>query len=249
MLVTRESGVSGTAIVSTIALDHVLITLVHGLAATALGFLLPLPETLERYRLLALGTLIALGVAMALVLRVPHRAEVEQRRAGTVRRHVREFAATMKHVMTGRRLAISLPLLALYWCLGLTAIHCAAHALDVPISIGVSTAAFLAVSAGGMVQSTPGNIGVTQMAYAGTAHLLGVPVDQAVGVALLYQAVQTVPVLLVAIPVLGASLRSYGGDALTEPAELRASRATAGVQLQPRQSGAAPRPPRRSPPS
>jgi hypothetical protein len=58
------------------------------------------------------------------------------------------------------------------------------------------------VSAGGSVRATPANIGVTQLVYAGTATMLGLPAQGAVAVALLLQAVQTVPVVLAAVALL-----------------------------------------------
>jgi uncharacterized membrane protein YbhN (UPF0104 family) len=59
----------------------------------------------------------------------------------------------------------------------------------------------LLVNVGFLARATPGNVGFFQFVYAATAQALGLSTDAAVGVALLLQVVQNVPVT-----VLGAAL-------------------------------------------
>jgi uncharacterized membrane protein YbhN (UPF0104 family) len=105
----------------------------------------------------------------------------------------RSFA---RHATARRALAVLL-LVALTWALQLVSYHLTALALGLPIALAGSLVALVAVNAGISVSVTPGNVGVVQLVYASTAHALGLPLHDAVGVALVLQAVQTLPVLLV----------------------------------------------------
>jgi uncharacterized membrane protein YbhN (UPF0104 family) len=62
------------------------------------------------------------------------------------------------------------------------------------LSLVGTVAALLAVNLGFAVRATPGNIGVFQMVYAVTAVAFGMDKDAAIGVGLLIQAQQILPV-------------------------------------------------------
>ena len=63
------------------------------------------------------------------------------------------------------------------------------------------------------VRATPGNVGVFQLVYAVTAHTLGLSKDAAVGVALLLQTIQNVPVTVLGAILAPDLLLRRGADA------------------------------------
>ena len=89
---------------------------------------------------------------------------------------------------------VALVLTVINWGAQVASYHLTAVAAHFPITVGGSITELLAVNVGFLVRATPGNVGVFQALYALTAQALGLSKDAAVGVALLLQTVQNVPV-------------------------------------------------------
>ena len=109
----------------------------------------------------------------------------------------------MRELLTPRRTAAVLGWAVAHWVLQFVAIAAAAQALGFPMPVSGSLLALLGMSASGSVRATPGNIGVNQLIYVGTAESLGLPGAGALAVALVMQVVQTVPVLAAAVLMAG----------------------------------------------
>ena len=166
-------------------------------------WMLQLPEPLARWRIPAAAALTLGTVAFVVIaLRSPRGAVVAEspRRRGLVGRllHylrcVREDAAL---VASPARLGAGFLLSLAAWALQVATYHLAARALQLPIPIGASIAAQLAVGASFLVRATPGNVGVFQMIYALALAPFGVAEGPAVAAALLIQTLQVVPTVAI----------------------------------------------------
>ncbi|HYV95850.1 MAG TPA: lysylphosphatidylglycerol synthase transmembrane domain-containing protein [Gemmatimonadaceae bacterium] len=206
-LVTRRTGIRVADVLATIAVERLLVTAVHVLMSLVIGFAVPLPPDLARWRVWILAGLVATaGLLGMLVRRSPPGAP----QPGRIKQALQRFGSAIRAVSSARRLLVAGSLALIWWVCNAAVFHCAALAVGLPISPGASAIAFMMVSAGSIAHATPGNVGIVQVAYASTAHALGLPTDQAIGVALLAQAVQSVPVMIAALPILPELLAARG---------------------------------------
>jgi len=182
LMVVNGSAVAGAAAVATVVAERVALIAGYVVIAIAGSGFIELPDAAARrlrfavWALLGIGTLAAMGVVVA--TRVTARA--------------RQLVA----VVRATPMAVCTLLVAATWILQFATYHLTALALRFPAPLSGSLAALVLVSAGTTVGITPGNTGVMQVAYAAGMRISGLPVDAAVGVAVVLQAVQTVPVLL-----------------------------------------------------
>ena len=182
VMAVNGSAVDGAAAVATVVAERVALISGYLVVAVAGSWFVELPDAVARrlrfavWALLGIGTLVAVGVVVA--ARVTARA--------------RQLVA----VVRATPLAACILLVAATWGLQFATYHLTALALEFPTPLSGSLAALVLVNAGTTVGITPGNTGVMQVAYAAGMRMSGLPVDAAVGVAVVLQAVQTLPVLL-----------------------------------------------------
>jgi uncharacterized protein (TIRG00374 family) len=205
VLVTRSSEASGTGVVAALALERLFDFIGYVLVLIGAAFLLPLPESVARWRPEAVAMLGAIVVVLiALLSHAPHApppTEVITGAVARMRAGFERFIERLAHIVTVRRMGAALVLTVVNWATQIASYHLTAIAAHFPISLAGSITAMLLVNVGFLVRATPGNVGVFQLVYAATAQAMGLSSDAAVGVALLLQIVQNVPVT-----VLGAAL-------------------------------------------
>ena len=205
VLVTRSSEASGTGVVAALALERLFDFIGYVLVLIGAAFLLPLPESVARWRPEAVAMLGAIVVVLiALLSHAPHApppTEVITGAVARMRAGFERFIERLAHIVTVRRMGAALVLTVVNWATQIASYHLTAIAAHFPISLAGSITAMLLVNVGFLVRATPGNVGVFQLVYAATAQAMGLSSDAAVGVALLLQIVQNGPVT-----VLGAAL-------------------------------------------
>lgn len=201
LLVMRRTGASAAAVTATVVLERLAVSTGFVAVLVAAGILLPLPEDLARWRV---PGMLMLCVGALVLIRLARESDVGQAHAGNLsqgafRRGMQVFRSSVRQAASGSRASVIVGLTAINWIGQLITFHCTAKAVGLPISVGGSVIAMLAVTASGSVRATPGNAGVTQLAYVAIAEMLGLSPQAALGVALLLQAIQTVPVAVAAL--------------------------------------------------
>jgi uncharacterized protein (TIRG00374 family) len=204
MYVARLSGVSSASVLSALALERT----VEGVG---LGVLLLLaiaefgiPPNATLWRAAAL-ILVPAGIAAVIIVwraraargdSAPSSAPVPHWRA-----YLARFGSALGTAASGQRLLVALALVLAAWAMQLATYFLTAAALGLETTPMQTLALLLAANVGSLVRATPGSIGVFQVAYVVTAVALGLPRDVATATALVLQALQIIPVLL-----LGAAL-------------------------------------------
>ena len=224
LLVARRANVSGATVLATVALDRLVEFLSCAALIVVAPLVVPLPAALARWRVP--GT-IALVAVLALVGLLARRAAVMARQPfvnadavptgrGRLRRFVQRFSAAMTGLPTPGRVAPALALSLVSWAGQAAVYHLTARAVGLPATLVASTAAMLAVNVSFLVQLTPGNVGIFQLIYALVMAAYGVSHHAAVGAALAIQALQIVPVTVVAL-LLAPELALRPGAAARQP--------------------------------
>lgn len=217
VFVTRFSGVRSSAVLAALALERLFDFIGYVGLVIGAAFLLPMPEEVERWRNAAVGLLIAIVLLLAVLLRgAPERGAEGVAAMGLVARGraaLGRFVASLTHIATAPRLTAALGLTAVNWGAQIASYHLSARAAHFPISLTGSIATLITVNVGFLVRATPGNVGVFQLVYAVTAHTLGLSKDAAVGVALLLQTIQNVPVTVLGAILAPDLLLRRGADA------------------------------------
>ena len=208
VFVTRSSGVSASRVLATAALDRLfdpigfVILLAAGLA------MFDLPPLFSPLRWPALIAIVIIAVGLVWVARTAPEMEVEhipERRAtprgwrARSRAWLREFGGSMRELATGSRMIPILLLTVIAWLGQLATFAYAARAARIHLPIQGSLATLLAVNVSLVVRATPGNVGFFQFAYALAAAPFGVQEANAVGVAVLIQALQIIPTTLIGV--------------------------------------------------
>jgi len=209
LFVARASRAPLSGVLAALALERLFDFIGYVMLLIAAAFLLPLPRELARWRLPAVGALVLIGAALALLVwRGPRvRAPAPASTAAVATWRARAVAAlgrftdALHSIVSGPRLGAALALTVVNWGTQIACYHVTARAAHFPITLGGSIAALLAANVGFLVRVTPGNVGLFQVVYSLAAQALGLSRDAAVGVAVLLQAVQNIPVTL-----LGAAL-------------------------------------------
>jgi glycosyltransferase 2 family protein len=155
------------------------------------SWLLPgLPEWVG-YAMLVCGSLV-FGVLIALVLAVRH-VELRERSSWFAR-----LIAGMHVVRDPKRMALAIVTLVLTWTADLIAVTLVLHAVGIEIPISGAMFILFTFNLAVAVPSTPGQIGTLQVGALAATSILGIPEEPALAFALLYQAMQLVPLLMVA---------------------------------------------------
>ena len=197
LLVSKASGVAAARVISALALERALDAVSYLALLVGAAMLLHLPESIGRWRV---GASVALGCAIAalLWLGATSRTGTQAPVAGhSVRSRVASalsrFAESMSEMASPTRLLLAMVLSVGAWALQLATYHAVALAAHLPISIGGSAAAMLAVGVSFLLRATPGNVGIFQVIYAMTVTSFGAERPAAVATAVLIQAVQIIP--------------------------------------------------------
>lgn len=210
IFVTRATGSSSAKILASLALERLFDVAVFVVVLACAAFLLPLPFDVTAWRLPATLGLIALTALTVYLIRRPE-AKPAERATETVtaavapslfqraRDYGKRFLSGVATLSTGPRFAGAMGLSILAWLGQIACYHVSALAAHFPIPLWGTIASFLAVNLGLAIRATPGNVGFFQLMYAVTAVSFGLRRDDAVGVALLIQALQTIPITLVGI--------------------------------------------------
>jgi len=208
VFVTRTSGVPAARVLATAALDRLfdpigfIVMLAVGLAV------FNLPAEFEALRWPVLVALIAITVALVWLARTAPDAEAEhvpERRAkargwrARALAWLREFGGSMRELATGPRMVPLLLLTIIAWLGQLATFVYAARAAHIHLPVQGSLAALLAVNVSLIVRATPGNVGFFQFAYALATAPFGTIEANAVGVAVLIQALQIIPTTLIGV--------------------------------------------------
>ena len=210
LVVVKESQHRIAQVIATVVFEHAMVSAIYLALLAAAGALLPMPEALARWRLGALLALAALGCVLLFLGRDRGTVRSERGRSfgplGQLTRGVGAFLGTLRSLAAGGAIGSGLSLAAAHWALQLLAFFATTAALGNSMPAAAIVIAFLAVSASGSVRLTPGNVGVTQVVFAGAAGMYGVPLQDAVAVAMLWQIVQTAPTVIVALALAPRSL-------------------------------------------
>jgi conserved hypothetical protein len=200
LIVARASHVAASRVTSALALERALDAISYLTLLVSAAFTLELPETLHRWRMIAVGVLICCLVAMLALAATSQVREHVRANVATpwerVRSAVHTFGAGVIETATPMRLVLALLLSFGAWALQVATYHTIALATHLPLSLSGSVAAMLAIGISFLFRGTPGNVGIFQVIYAMTAGTFGVERSAAVATALLIQVMQIVPTLM-----------------------------------------------------
>ncbi len=210
VFVTRATGSSSAKILASLAVERLFDVAVYVLVLAVAAFLLPLPFDVTAWRLPAAAGLVVMCVLGVYLIRRPESKPQQEATVAVasadaptvlqrVRSYVSRFMSGVSTLSTGPRFAGAMALSLLAWAGQIACYHVAAIAAHFPIPLWGTVAAFLAVNMALVIRATPGNVGFFQLMYAVTAVSFGLKRDEAVGVALLIQALQTIPITLLGI--------------------------------------------------
>lgn len=203
ILVARAARVPSANALATLALERLFEIVGFVILLAAAVIFLALPPTLESTRPFALVALALVVGLLVYLVRHPEKADVALAPgAGAwhrVRAYGRRFTRTLTAISTTPRFVASLAITLAVWALQVASYQLTAIAAGFPISLVGTVAAVLAVNVGFAVRATPGNVGVFQVVYAVTAAAFGMDKDQAIGVALLIQMQQILPVTVLGL--------------------------------------------------
>jgi uncharacterized protein (TIRG00374 family) len=201
VFVTRSSGAPASAVLAALAVERLFDFVGYLVLVIVAAFALTMPPQVQRWREAAVGVLAAVVILFIVLLRRAPAplatAAVPTSLLGRVRHHISRFVASLFHMVTLPRLGVALLLTAVNWGTQIISYHLTAEAAHFPITLTGSIATVITSNVGFVVRATPGNVGVFQAIYALTAVALGLSKDAAVGVALLLQAIQNVPVTVI----------------------------------------------------
>jgi uncharacterized membrane protein YbhN (UPF0104 family) len=213
VIVARASGVSSARVLAALAVERALDAVSYLVLLGGAAWLLPLPAHIARWRsagavvlLAATVALAALGVAARRAQRAPPAFSPP-----AVPSYLRRFARGVTEVGSAPRIGLALVISLAAWALQVATYHLTVAAVHLPLPVAGSVAAMLAVGISFLVRATPGNVGVFQAVYALTVRSFGVGESAAVAAALLIQAVQVLPTLILG----GLALYPFGGTAVS----------------------------------
>ena len=222
MLVARSANVPSEKVLATLALERLFEFAGYVVMFLVAVSVVRLPPALDDMRPLAFAAAAALLAALAYLARHGRRMEPPLLARSSVGHRAanygRGFLRALTDVSTARRFAGAMTLSVVVWALQILTYQLTAHAARFDIPVTGTIACILAVNLGFAIRATPGNVGVFQAIYGVTAAGFGMDADVAVGVALLIQAQQILPITvigLLAAPdvarISGASPSAAGG--------------------------------------
>jgi uncharacterized membrane protein YbhN (UPF0104 family) len=205
VLVRRGSGVPLPTVLATVVLERTFDLLGYLVLVVAFAWL-PIPAELRRWRWVAAALACALAVGLVVLGRGRPRAPLgpldgdsPAAVVGRLRAALGRFLETLRRLSSVRRAAAALSLSLLAWSAQLWTYDLAARAAGAPLPLTGDVATLLAANLGVALRATPGSLGVFQLAYASTAVRFGASREAAVAASILLQALQILPVTLVAL--------------------------------------------------
>ena len=205
MLVARSASVPSEKVLATLALERLFEFSGYVVMFVIAVSVVRLPPALAEMRPIAFVAAAALLVGLVYLARHPERVEgpplapagLAQRAA----KYGRGFFRALTGVSSPRRFTEAMLLSVVVWGLQVATYQLTARAAHFDIPLSGTIACILAVNLGFAVRATPGNLGVFQAIYALTATAFGMDADIAVGVGLLIQAQQILPITLIGLVV------------------------------------------------
>lgn len=168
--------------------------LLHGVAllvlAAPLPFLLPNLPTWVSHALLTCA-------CIALVLLVAAYVAVGRVAANSASSWFSRFLAGMHAVREPKRLFGALALITLVWAVDMLSIVAVMHAVHVDISPSGALFVLFTLNLSIALPTTPANVGTLQLGALVATRLLGIPNEPGLAFALLYHAIQIIPLLVV----------------------------------------------------
>jgi glycosyltransferase 2 family protein len=209
VLVARAAQVPSERVLATLALERLFEFVGYFLLLGIAVAFLDLPPALDRVRPYAGVGIVTLAIVLVILVRHPGSdvaaTEIPQSVLARARRYVRGFLRTMAGISTVPRFAAAFVATMSVWSLQIVTYHLTAAAAHFEITVAGTIAALLAVNLGFFTRATPGNVGVFQAVYAMTAVAFGLDKDAAIGVALLIQFQQIVPITILGLLAASAS--------------------------------------------
>jgi uncharacterized protein (TIRG00374 family) len=203
VFVVRAARVPSEGVLATLALERLFEFVGYVLLLALSVSLLSLPPQIAHTRPFAFGALVLLMGLLIYLVRHPERTEVPvlegEGLLHRARHYGRRFARTVTNISTSRRFVVSVVISVVVWAMQVATYVLTARSARFPISIVGTIAAILAVNIGFALRATPGNVGVFQAIYAMTAVAFDLDKDQAIGVGLLIQAQQILPVTILGL--------------------------------------------------
>ncbi len=190
-----RGGVPGGIAAASVAWSRVGEALGLALFLILAPFLLRLPPVLRGIQWIA-GTGLALAMAglwSHRLIRVSH----------LLPRAARSFVAALSAMGSPRRLIGPTLFALLNWAAQWATFHLALLAVHAPATPAASFTAVVAANIACLARLTPGNVGILQASMAGALLPFGIHPDLAVAAGLALQAIQTLPVLLLAVVLVG----------------------------------------------
>jgi uncharacterized membrane protein YbhN (UPF0104 family) len=162
------------------------------LVCAPVPWLLPrLPDWVENTMLMCGG--LAVGALVALFFAVRH-VEARESRSWFAR-----FLAGMHFIRDPRRTALALAVLVLVWGCDAVAVLLVLDAVGIDITYGGALFILFTFNLAVAIPSTPGQIGTLQVGALVATSILRIPEEPALAFALLYQAMQIIPLLLLGL--------------------------------------------------
>jgi uncharacterized membrane protein YbhN (UPF0104 family) len=153
--------------------------------------------------------LVVLALGGLLVLRIASRRSKSPRWFGQV-------IAALDVLGRPRRVLGALALLVASWLIDLAMIHLVLHAVGVDLSFPAGLVVLFAVNVAIAVPSTPAQLGALELGALAGLRLLHAPEAPALAFAVLYHALQVLPILIVSL-ITDFRLVTHAGEATTRP--------------------------------
>lgn len=203
MFVTRAAKVPSSGVLATLALERLFEFLGYVMLLALSVSLLSLPPGIAHTRPYAFAAFALLMGVLIYLVRHPERADIPVLEGESflhrARQYGKRFVRTLTNISTSRRFIVSVAISVVVWAMQVASYVLTARSARFPISIVGTIAAILAVNIGFALRATPGNVGVFQAIYAMTAVAFDLDKDQAIGVGLLIQAQQILPVTILGL--------------------------------------------------
>lgn len=199
--VARATGLPARVVLATLAVERAFDLVGYAILMAVATMVLPLPQSLERWRLPAIAAASSSVALMTAAVwwrgrgRPQPASDVEPTPGARPARL--SFAGALRSVTTPGVFAGVMILSLLSWMLQVATYGMAARATGLRLPLAGDVATLLAANLGFLVRATPGNVGLFQLSYAVAAEPFGAPRDTAIAAALVLQTLQIVPVTLV----------------------------------------------------
>ncbi|HYC53126.1 MAG TPA: lysylphosphatidylglycerol synthase transmembrane domain-containing protein [Gemmatimonadaceae bacterium] len=201
MLVARASRVPSERVLATLALERLFEFTGYVMLLAVAVSVLTLPPDLHRARPVAFGALVAVALLLIYLVRHPASATASPAARLTMLQRAAAYGQGFISALASsrRRFIAALALSVVVWSLQVATYQLTARAAHFDIPVSGTIAAILSVNIGFAIRATPGNVGVFQAVYALAATAFGMDRDAAVGVGILIQAQQILPVTLIGV--------------------------------------------------